>query len=175
VPSGGWIPVCIAGNTGLGMSQRMQSFVLEEAENPFNVVAPGKRPRVTLSPSIALLLGRPYLSFAMQGGDMQEQNLLQFFLNIVEFDMNVQEACEAAHFTSHQARQSFDKHEVQPGRLTLNEEVPSWVRRDLLRMGYRLDIQRKTSGPITAIYFDWENGTMWGGISNDGDDHGIAW
>src|SRR5262249_9075300 len=56
VPSGGWIPVCIAGRTGVGMSQRMQSFVLDEAENPYNVVAPGKRPRVTLSPSIALLL-----------------------------------------------------------------------------------------------------------------------
>jgi gamma-glutamyltranspeptidase/glutathione hydrolase len=175
VPSGGWIPVCIAGNTGVGMSQRMQSFVLDEAENPFNVLAPGKRPRVTLSPSIATLLGRPFVSFAMQGGDMQEQNLLQFFLNVVEFDMNVQEACEAAHFTSYQARASFDKHEAQPGRITLNDEVPSWVRRDLLRMGYRLEMRPKTSGPITAIYFDWQHNTMWGGLSNDGDDHGIAW
>jgi len=175
VPSGGWIPVCIAGNTGVGMSQRMQSFVLDEAENPFNVLAPGKRPRVTLSPSIATLLGRPYLSFAMQGGDMQEQNLLQLFLNVVEFDMNVQEACEAAHFTSYQARASFEKHEAQPGRLTLNEQVPSWVRRELLRMGYRLELRPKTSGPISAIYFDWQHDTLWGGVSNDGDDHGIAW
>lgn len=175
VPSGGWIPVCIAGNTGVGMSQRMQSFVLDEAENPFNVLAPGKRPRVTLSPSIATLLGRPYLAFAMQGGDMQEQNLLQFFLNMVEFDMNVQEACEAAHFTSYQVRASFEKHEAQPGRLTLNDEVPTWVRRDLLRMGYRLEMRPKTSGPITAVYFDWQHNTLWGGVSNDGDDHGIAW
>lgn len=175
VPSGGWIPVCIAGNTGIGMSQRMQSFVIEEAENPFNVVAPGKRPRVTLSPSIATLLGRPYMCFAMQGGDMQEQHLLQFFLNVVEFDMNVQEAAEAAYFTSYQARQSFERHEAQPGRLTIHEEVPSWVRRDLLRMGYRLDVRPKTSGPITAVYFDWQHGTFWGGISNDSDDHGIGW
>jgi gamma-glutamyltranspeptidase/glutathione hydrolase len=175
VPSGGWIPVCIAGHTGIGMSQRMQSFVLDEAENPYNVLAPGKRPRVTLSPSIALLLGRPYLCFAVQGGDAQEQNLLQFFLNMVEFDMTVQEACEAANFNTYQARASFDKHETQPGRLLLHEETPSIVRRDLLRMGYRLELRRKTSGPITAIYFDSEHGTMWGGVANDGDDHGIAW
>ena len=175
VPSGGWIPVCIAGRTGVGMSQRMQSFVLDEAENPYNVVAPGKRPRVTLSPSIALLLGRPFLCFAVQGGDAQEQNLLQFFLNMVEFDMNVQEACEAANVNTYQARASFDRHESQPGRLVIHEDTPGWVRRDLMRLGYRLEVRHKTSGPITAIYFDWEHGTLWGGVANDGDDHGIAW
>jgi gamma-glutamyltranspeptidase/glutathione hydrolase len=175
VPSGGWIPVCIAGRTGMGMSQRMQSFVLDEAENPYNVLAPGKRPRVTLSPSIALRLGRPYLCFGVQGGDAQEQNCLQMFLNMAEFDMNVQEACEAANINTYQARASFDKHEVQPGRILIHEEVSSWVRRDLLRMGYRLEIRPKTSGPITAIYFDSEHGTLWGGVANDGDDHGIAW
>lgn len=175
VPSGGWIPVCIAGRTGVGMSQRMQSFVLDEAENPFNVLAPGKRPRVTLSPAIATLLGKPYLAFGVQGGDAQEQNGLQLFLNILEFDMSVQEACEAANFNTYQARASFDKHEAQSGKLLINEEVPSWVRRELLRMGYRLEMRPKTSGPITAIYFDWEHNTLWGGVANDGDDYGIAW
>ena len=174
-PSGGWIPACIAGSTGLGMSQRMQSFVLDEAENPFNVLAPGKRPRVTLSPSIATLLGRPYLAFAVQGGDAQEQNCLQLFLNIVEFDMNVQEACEAANVNTYQARASFEKHEAQPGKLLVNEETPSWVRRDLLRLGYRLELRPKTTGPVTAIYFDWQHNTLWGGVANDGDDHGIGW
>jgi len=91
-PSGGWLPACVAGNTGVGMSQRMQSFVLDEDENPFNVVAPGKRPRVTLTPSLALKNGKPFLCFSVQGGDTQDQNLLQFFLNIVEFNMSVQEA-----------------------------------------------------------------------------------
>jgi gamma-glutamyltranspeptidase / glutathione hydrolase len=60
-PSGGWVPACIAGNTGVGMSQRMQSFVLDPKENPFNVVEPGKRPRVTLTPSLALKDGKPTL------------------------------------------------------------------------------------------------------------------
>jgi len=174
-PSGGWIPACIAGKTGIGMSQRMQSFVLDPGENPFNVVEPGKRPRATLTPAIALKDGKPYLSFAVQGGDTQDQNLLQFFLNMVEFGMNVQEACEAANITSYQMRSSFGDHESTPGRLTLNEEVPSWVRRDLKKMGYKLEFNSHTSGPINAIFFDLENGSFWGGSSNHGDDYGIAW
>ena len=84
------------------MSQRMQSFVLDEARNPYNVVAPGKRPRATLTPGMALKDGKPYLSFAVQGGDTQDQNLVQFFLNMVEFDMNVQQACEAPNINSFQ-------------------------------------------------------------------------
>lgn len=174
-PSGGWLPVCIAGNTGIGMSQRMQSFVLDEGENPFNVLAPGKRPRVTLSPGIAVRFGRPLLCFGMQGGDWQDQHLLQFFLNLVEFGLTVQRACEAPNFTSSQMRASFDRHESKPGRLTLNEQVPGWVRQELLRMGYQLEIRDRTTGPITAIFIDPEHGTFWGGATDEDDDHGIAW
>jgi gamma-glutamyltranspeptidase / glutathione hydrolase len=174
-PSGGWIPAVIAGRTGVGMSQRMQSFVLNEAENPFNVVAPGKRPRVTLTPTLALRDGKPFLAMAVQGGDTQDQNLLQFFLNVVEFGMNVQEAAEAANITSYQMRSSFGNHESRPGRLTLNESVPPWVRKQLRAMGYLLDFEALTSGPINAIYFDREHGTMWGGSSNYGEDYGVAW
>jgi gamma-glutamyltranspeptidase / glutathione hydrolase len=174
-PSGGWIPAAIAGRTGLGMSQRMQSFVLDRAEGPFNVLEPGKRPRVTLTPSLALKDGRPYLSFSVQGGDGQDQNLLQFFLNVVEFGMTVQQAVEAANFNSYQMRSSFDDHRSEPGRVTLSEAMPAWVRDELLKMGYRLDYQRLTSGPINAIFFDWKNGSFWGGSSNHGEDYGIAW
>jgi len=174
-PSGGWIPATLAGRTGIGMSQRMQSFVLDGSQNPFNVVEPGKRPRATLTPSIALKDGKPFLSFAVQGGDSQDQNLLQFFLNVVEFGMNVQQAAEAPNVTSYQIRSSFGAHESEPGRLTLNESVPPWVRNELRDMGYRLDFRRLTSGPINAIFFDWEHGTMWGGSSNYGEDYGIAW
>jgi len=174
-PSGGWQPACIAGNTGMGMSQRMQSFVLEAAENPFNVLGPGKRPRVTLTPALALKNGKLFLCFSVQGGDTQDQNLLQFFLNVVDFGMTVQEACEAANITSYQMRSSFGEHKAEPGRMTLTDEVPSWVRRELERMGYKLDFVKKNSGPITAIYFDQEHGTFWGGASNHGEDYGIAW
>jgi gamma-glutamyltranspeptidase/glutathione hydrolase len=173
-PSGGWLPACIAGHTGIGMSQRMQSFVLDPAENPFNVLAPGKRPRVTLTPSLALKNGKPFLCFSVQGGDTQDQNLLQFFLNVVEFGMTVQEACEARNITSYQMRSSFGDHKAEPGRMTLVEE-PAWVRRELGRMGYTLNFALKNSGPVTAIYFDQEHGTLWGAASNHGEDYGIAW
>ena len=174
-PSGGWIPAVIAGRTGVGMSQRMQSFVLDPAENPYNVLEPGKRPRVTLTPSMALKDGKPFLSFAVQGGDSQDQNLLQFFLNIVEFGMNVQEAAEAANINSYQMRSSFGDHESQPGRLLVQSATPPWVIAELRGMGYRVETDDRTSGPINAIFFDRTHGTFWGGSSHHGEDYGIAW
>ena len=174
-PSGGWIPAVIAGKTGVGLSQRMQSFVLDEKENPFNVVAPGKRPRVTLTPSLALKDGKPFISFAVQGGDSQDQNLLQFFLNMVEFGMNVQEAAEAANFNSYQMRASFGKHEFKPGNITLQNSTMPWIRKELSRMGYKMDFVERSSGPINAIFFDWKHGSFWGGSSNHGEDYGIGW
>lgn len=174
-PSGGWIPACIAGNTGIGMSQRMQAFVLDANENPFNVVEPGKRPRVTLTPSLALKDGKPFLSFAKQAGDEQDQLLLQFFLNVAEFGMTVQEACEAPSFKTLQMYSSFGNHEKSIGGLTLNSAMPAWIRKELSQMGYKLTYQDRTSGPINAIYFDWLNGSFWGGSSNHGEDYGIGW
>ena len=174
-PSGAWIPAAIAGTTGIGMSQRMQAFELDEAVSPFNVLAPGKRPRSTLTPGLALKDGKPYLSFAVQGGDSQDQNLLQFFLNVVEFGMNVQEATEAPNINSFQMRSSFGDHRSEPGRLLLADSVPPWVRGDLAKRGYKLEYERLTSGPINAIFFDRTHGTMWGGSSNHGEDYGIAW
>ncbi|HSR69321.1 MAG TPA: gamma-glutamyltransferase [Acidobacteriota bacterium] len=174
-PSGGWIPAVIAGNTGIGMSQRMQSFVLDASENPFNVVEPGKRPRATLTPGLAIKEGKPYLSFAVQGGDTQDQNLLQFFLNVVEFGMDVQQAAEAANIVSYQMKSSFGRHESTPGRLTLHEDVPPWVIAELREMGYRINTRSRTSGPINAVYFDWKHGTLWGAASNHGEDYGIGW
>jgi len=177
VPSGGWIPSCIAGKTGMGMSQRAQSFVLDPALNPFNVIAPGKRPRVTLTPGLAMKDGRPFLSFGVQGGDTQDQNLIQFFVNMVDFGMNVQEACEAANINTYQYYLSLggDDRKPKPGNLLLQKETPSWVQKDLMKMGYKLSFEERTSGPINAIFFDWKHGSFWGGSSNHGDDYGIGW
>jgi len=174
-PSGGWIPAFVAGSTGIGLSQRMQSFVLDEGLNPFNVVHPGQQPRVTLTPSIALKDGKPLMAFSVQGGDTQDQNLLQFFLNMVEFNMNVQQAVEAHNFTSYQMQNSFGDHQSEPGRLQLTYEVPEWVRSELGRMGYEVETVERTYSPITAIWFDQANGTMWGGASEQGEDYGLAW
>ena len=179
-PSGGWVPAVVAGDTGVGLSQRMQSFVLDPDENPYNVVEPGKRPRVTLTPGMALRDGKPFLSFAVQGGDAQDQMLLQFLLNMVEFDMSVQQAAEADNFLSYQMHQSFGQHKKEPGRLGVNESVDKYTRYRLGKMGYWVEVGfwgdfENTSGPINAIYFDPETGIMQGGSSTHGDDYGIAW
>ncbi len=179
-PSGGWLPACIAGHTGVGMSQRMQSFVLDSAINPFNVVAPGKRPRVTLTPTLAMKDGKPFLSFAVQGGDTQDQNLLQLFLNMVEFGMTVQQACEAANINTNQLWLSLggsktDDRKPRPGNILLSNSTPEAVRTELKKMGYTLSFGDRTSGPINAIWFDWKHGSLWGGSSNNGEDYGIGW
>ena len=174
-PSGGWLPAVIAGNTGIGLSQRMQSFVLDAAENPFNVVEPGKRPRATLTPSMALKDGAPWLAFAIQGGDGQDQDSLQFFLDIVEFGMTPQEAAEAPGFNSYQMRSSFDQHASEPGRIMLNESTPPWIRKELRAMGYTMRFEARTSGPMNAIMVDRQHATFWGASSNHGEDYGIGW
>lgn len=179
-PSGGWIPAVIAGNTGVGLSQRMQSFVLDSALNPFNVVEPGKRPRVTLTPSLALKDGEPYMAFGVQGGDTQDQNLVQFFLNVVEFGMTVQQAAEASNFNTNQLWLSLGGSTIQdrkprPGQLLLNSRTPSATIEALKKKGYQIKTEERTSGPINAILLDKRFRTLWGGSSNHGEDYGIAW
>ena len=174
-PSGGWVPAYLAGNTGVGLSQRMQSFVLDERLNPYNVVHPGQRPRVTLTPSIALIRGRPLMAFSVQGGDIQEQNLLQFFLNIVEFGMDVQQAAEAANFTSYQMQTSFGAHEAEPGRIEVMPSVDPYTQEQLKIMGYSVEVVERTYSPITAIIINRREGSMEGGVGNTGDDYGVAW
>jgi gamma-glutamyltranspeptidase/glutathione hydrolase len=177
VPSGGWIPSCIAGKTGMGMSQRMQSFVLDPKLNPFNVVEPGKRPRVTLTPGLAMKDGKPLIAFGVQGGDTQDQNLIQFLVNMLDFGMNVQEATEAANINTYQYYLSLggNDRKPKPGNLLIQEDTPPWVKKELTRMGYRLSTDDRTSGPINAIYFDWKHNSFWGGSSNHGEDYGIGW
>jgi gamma-glutamyltranspeptidase/glutathione hydrolase len=174
-PSGGWVPAVIAGRTGVGLSQRAQSFVTRAEDGPYNVIEPRKRPRVTLTPTLALRDGGPFLSFAVQGGDTQDQNLLQFFLNIVEFGMTPQQAAEAPNINSSQMRSSFGSHEARPGLLLVATSTPDSTRTALQRMGYTLELEERTSGPINGILFDRAHGTMWGASSNHGEDYGIAW
>src|SRR5947209_3128030 len=87
-PSGGWVPAVIAGHTGVGLSQRAQSFVTDPADGPFNVIEPGKHPRVTLTPTLSLKNGKPYLFFSVQGGVSHDHNLLMIIINQVEFVFN---------------------------------------------------------------------------------------
>jgi gamma-glutamyltranspeptidase/glutathione hydrolase len=179
-PSGGWMPACIAGRTGVGMSQRMQSFVLDPSIDPFNVVEPGKRPRVTLTPTLAMKDGKPFMSFAVQGGDTQDQNLLQCFLNVVEFGMTIQQACEAPNINTNQLWLSLggtkaSERKPHPGEIIVDKSISQTLANELARMGYKIIVSNRTSGPINAIYFDWKHGSFWGGSSNNGEDYGIGW
>ena len=176
-PSGGWIPAFIAGESGVGLSQRMQSFVLDESLNPYNVVEPGRQPRVTLTPSLALQDGRPLMAFSVQGGDSQDQNLLQFFLGMVEWGLNVQEAADGrGHIQSHQMQSSFGAHQAEPGRLQVSNKMTTpYTREQLEKMGYNVEVVDRVYNPTTAIWFDFETGTMQGAASDFAEDYGIAW
>jgi len=176
-PSGGWVPAFIAGDTGIGLSQRMQSFVLDEALNPYNVVAPGKRPRVTLTPSLAVRDGKPLMAFSVQGGDTQDQNLLQFFLGMVEWGMNVQRAAEGhGNVMSYQMQSSFGAHQAEPGRIQVpSGHVTPHTISELRQMGYNVEVVERVYNPTQAIWFDWDNNAMQGAASDYGEDYGIAW
>jgi len=165
----------IAGRTGIGLSQRAQSFVTEAKDGPFNVIEPGKHPRVTLTPTLAMKDCAPFLCFSVQGGDSQDQNLLQFFLDIVEWGMTPQQAVEAPNINSYQMRSSFGAHENRPGRMLISNTTPMEIRSALEAMGYTLQVGDRTSGPINAIMLDTKHHTMWGASSNNGEDYGIAW
>ena len=124
-PSGAWLPSVIAGDTGIPLTERAQSFLLV-AGHP-NELGPGKRPRVTLSPTLVTQNGKAYLALSTPGGDNQDQALLQIFLNIVEFHMPTETAIEAPRFETRHLVSSFDNHAMNPGNLLLDERVPASV------------------------------------------------
>jgi gamma-glutamyltranspeptidase/glutathione hydrolase len=116
-PSSGWLlgGAFVAGDTGVPMSNRMQAFRLDPASP--NVLAGGKRPRTTLTPSVVLRDGRPFLAIGTPGGDSQDQQILLVLLNIIDFGMDVQAAIEAPRVNSLHPQSSFDDHRAQPGVL----------------------------------------------------------
>jgi len=137
-PSGAWLPSVIAGDTGIPLTERGQQFVLVEG-NP-NELAGGKRPRVTLSPTIVTHAdGKPYLAMSTPGGDNQDQALIQMFLNVVEFGMNAQNAVEAPRFQTRHLVSSFDNHAWNRGDLLLDERIPAIVATELAARGHHVE------------------------------------
>src|SRR5204863_6221460 len=143
-PSGAWLPAVVAGDTGVLMGQRLQS-ALTDATSP-NVVAPGKRPRITLSPTLVLKDGAPYMILSTPGGDNQDQALLQVFLNIVEFGMNPQEAVEAPRFDTQHYISSFDDHEFLAGVLNVESRIADTPVAELKHRGRKIKV-RGSWGP----------------------------
>jgi gamma-glutamyltranspeptidase/glutathione hydrolase len=135
-PSSGWLlgGAFVAGDTGVPMSNRMQAFRLE-AQSP-NVLAGGKRPRTTLTPSVVLKDGKPFLAISTPGGDSQDQQILLVLLNIIEFGMDVQAAIEAPRVNSLHPQSSFDDHKAQPGVLEAELSLPTATVDELRARGH---------------------------------------
>jgi len=174
-PSGAWVPAVIAGDTGIPLSQRAQSFVLTPGHP--NQLAPGKRPRITLTPTLALKEKKPWLAFSTPCGDGQDQTLLQVFLNVVEFGMNPQEAVEAPRFNSQAMYSSFDDHSDEPLVLDVEKRIPEEVLNQLRARGHKLVIQGEwgNSCAPTIVEYDATTGVVKAGADVRGHRYALAW
>src|SRR5689334_11494011 len=174
-PSGAWLPAVVAGDTGVLMGQRLQS-ALTDPNSP-NVVAPGKRPRITLSPTLVLKNGQPFMVLSTPGGDNQDQALLQVLLNIIEWDMNPQEAVEAPRFDTQHYVSSFDDHEFLPGSLNVESRVGLKTIQELSSRGHKVKMQSDwgTLSAPTVITYDPKTGVVAAGADPRRTRYAVAW
>lgn len=140
-PSGAWLPSVIAGDTGIPLTQRAQSFLLTPGHP--NELAGGKRPRVTLSPTLVLKSGKPFLALSTPGGDNQDQSLLQLILNVVQENMDAQQAVEAPRLYTRHLVSSFDNHAMNPGDLMLDDRLAPRVVQELKERGHKVQLRSR--------------------------------
>jgi len=148
-PSGAWLPSVIAGDTGIPLTERAQQFILVEGSP--NELAGGKRPRVTLSPTLITEQGKPFLALSTPGGDNQEQSLIQLFFNVVEFGMNAQAAVEAPRFQTRHLVSSFDNHAWNRGDLLLDERIPAATAAELSARGHRVGMRSRWASGAAPV------------------------
>ncbi len=148
-PSGAWLPSVIAGDTGIPLTERAQQFVLVPG-NP-NELAGGKRPRVTLSPTIVTRDGRPVLALSTPGGDNQEQALTQIMLDALEYNLNAQNAIEAPRFQTRHLVSSFDNHAWNIGDLMLDERIPQNVAQELAAKGHKVQYMSRYNNGAAPV------------------------
>jgi gamma-glutamyltranspeptidase / glutathione hydrolase len=158
-PSGAWLPSLIAGDTGIPLTERAQSFLLIPGHP--NELAGGKRPRVTLSPTLVVSADRGVMALSTPGGDQQDQGLLQVLLNAIDFGRNTEQAIETPRFQSEHLVSSFDNHEMHPGLLLLDERIPPAVAAELSRKRHRVEMRsRYNSGSAPVMIRLRANGTI---------------
>jgi gamma-glutamyltranspeptidase/glutathione hydrolase len=171
-PSGAWLPSVIAGDTGIPLTQRAQSFLLVPGHP--NELAGGKRPRVTLSPTLVTHDGRPLAALSSPGGDNQDQALLQVLLNVLEFGMNAQQALEAPRFQTRHLVSSFDNHAIRPADLLLDQRIPEAVIEALAARGHRVGTRApRASGAAPVLILIKPNGVLEAGADPYG--RRVAW
>jgi gamma-glutamyltranspeptidase/glutathione hydrolase len=153
-PSGGWMQSSpVIPELGFCLGTRGQMFWLEEGK-PASL-APGKRPRTTLSTSLALRDGEPYMAFGTPGGDQQDQWALHMFLRHVHFGMNLQEAIDAPAYHSEHATSSFYPREARLGYLALEGRFPGATVAELRRRGHEVELRDDWSlGRVSAAAKD---------------------
>jgi gamma-glutamyltranspeptidase / glutathione hydrolase len=161
VPSGAWIPSVIAGDTGVPLSVRMESFVVTPGHA--NQLAPGKRPRVTLSPTIAMKDGELAFVMSTPGGDNQDQALLQVLLNMIDFGMQPQEAVEEARFQSKHFYNSFGFHEFTPGQVSIENRIQAPIADRLKALGHKVDYDEPWSNTSAPTVIFKKDGVLMGG------------
>jgi gamma-glutamyltranspeptidase/glutathione hydrolase len=166
--SGAWIPTSpVVESLGFPLGTRVQTFYLDE-KHP-NAPAPYKRPRTTLSPSLAMRAGEPYLAFGTPGGDQQDQWTLQFFLNVVDFGMNLQQAIEAPKFSTAHFPSTFYPHGSMPAVARVEERIDSAVRAELSERGHKIEVKPAWSeGHVLAVSVDRKRGLLQGGCDPRG-------
>ena len=158
---------------GYFLNNRMAYFFLDDGDP--NVLAPGKRTRHTINPALALKDKKPYLVFGTPGADTQPQTQLQFFLNVVEFEMNVQQALEAPAVISTSFRASYFPHAVE-GTLRVPSALPRHVLEELALLGHKLDVRDvRGVGSVKGILIYPGSGVLMGGVSPTGDSYVMAW
>jgi gamma-glutamyltranspeptidase / glutathione hydrolase len=157
-PSGAWLPSVIAGDTGIALSVRMESFVMTPGHA--NQVAPGKRPRVTLSPTLVTKDGELYITMSTPGGDNQDQALLQVLLNILDFGMTPQQAAEAPRFQSDAFYASFGFHEFAPGRVSLEGRISNDTAKKLEALGHHVQLGGDWSNLSSPVVIQVKDGVL---------------
>ncbi len=167
--SGAWLGASpLVPALGFPLSSRCQTFSLDPAHA--NVVAPGKQPRTTLTPTLVTAGGRPRMVLGTMGGDNQDQWNLQAFLNLAVFDMPVQDALEAPRISTQHAPNSFYPHAARPGHLRIEARIPYAVRRDLQARGHQLELRPDwAEGYVLAIVVDEARGCLSGGADPRGE------
>lgn len=153
-PSGAWLPAFVAGDTGIPISSRLQSALLQRGHP--NELKPGKRPRITLSPTLVMKDGQPFAALSTPGGDNQDQALMQVLFNIIEFGMNPQQAVEAARFETQHYVSSFSDHQFRPGSMTLEKRMGEALATEMKRRGHKVEVNDDftPSAAPTIVIFD---------------------
>jgi len=153
-PSGGWLQSSpTIPELGFCLGTRAQMFWLEEGHPA--ALAPGKRPRTTLTPTMALRDGEPYLAWGTPGGDQQDQWTTQLFMRHVHAGLNLQQAIDAPAWHSEHFPSSFWPREARPGVLVVESRMPRETIRELERRGHIVEVDTDWSeGRLTAAARD---------------------